>query len=153
VDPQSGAITATTDLGKQAADSKWMIDIKLDVQPMRSVVFNCEEFALTGLYDPRYLQSLGEIVPLDARRNAEPQRYCMMLGDEMGAGFVEPGSRSYQLIRYGRIGNRLILLNMAPAGQAVIKGSRPFMTASQPVKKGRDPFMTAPEEGGGYTAH
>src|SRR6185436_4562553 len=100
-----------------AADCKWMIDIKLDVQPLRSVVFNCEEFALTGLYDPRYLQSLGEIIPLDARRNAEPQRYCMMLGDEMGAGFVEPASRSFLLIRYGRIGNRLVLLNTQSDGR------------------------------------
>src|SRR5205085_10759931 len=132
---------------KQSSDSKWMIDIKLDVQPMRSVVFNCEEFALTGLYDPRYLQSLGEIVPLDARRNAEPQRYCMMLGDEMGAGFVEPDSRSYLLIRYGRIGNRLILLNMSDK-----KGSRPFMSLENGDKKGRDPFMTGPEQGVGYTA-
>ena len=118
IDPQTGAITATTDLGKQAADSPWSIDFKLDVTPIRSVVFNCEEFALTGLYDPRYLQSLGEIIPLDARRNAEPQRYSMMLGDEMLAGFVEPGTRSDLLIRYGRIGNRLVLLNSQQNGDA-----------------------------------
>ncbi len=118
IDPQTGAITATTDLGKQAADSPWSIDFKLDVTPIRSVVFNCEEFALTGLYDPRYLQSLGEIVPLDARRNAEPQRFSMMLGDEMLAGFVEPGTRSDLLIRYGRIGNRLVLLNSQQNGDS-----------------------------------
>ncbi len=118
IDPQTGAITATTDLGKQAADSPWSIDFKLDVTPIRSVVFNCKEFALTGLYDPRYLQSLGEIVPLDARRNAEPQRFSMMLGDEMLAGFVEPGTRSDLLIRYGRIGNRLVLLNSQQNGDS-----------------------------------
>ena len=73
IDPKSGAITATTDLGKQAGDIKWSVDIKQEVTPIRSLVFNCEEFTLTGLYDPRFLQSLGEIIPLDARRNAEPQ--------------------------------------------------------------------------------
>ncbi len=112
MDANSGAITATTDLGNAASDSKWSVDIKLDVPAMRSVVFDCEEFALTGLYDPRYLQSLGEIVPLDARRNAEPQRYGMMLDREMLSGFVEPGMPMYLLIRYGRIGNRIALLNM-----------------------------------------
>ncbi|HEX3355374.1 MAG TPA: hypothetical protein VHS31_00230, partial [Tepidisphaeraceae bacterium] len=112
IDAKSGAITATTDLGNGASDSKWGVDIKLDVPVMRSVVFNCEEFALTGLYDPRYLQTLGEIVPLDARRNAEPQRYGMMLDRQMLSGFVEPGMPVYLLIRYGRIGNRIALLNV-----------------------------------------
>ena len=49
IDPKSGAITATTDLGKQAGDIKWSVDIKQEVTPIRSLVFNCEEFTLTGL--------------------------------------------------------------------------------------------------------
>jgi hypothetical protein len=122
VDPNTGAITGTTDLGKQADNIKWSIDIKVDVQPVRSVVFNCEEFALTGLYDPRYLQTLGEVVPLDARRNAEPQQYSMMLGEKMLAGFVEPGDALYLLIRYGMIGNRLILLNTRQEANAIGRG-------------------------------
>ena len=32
--------------------------------------------------------------------------------DEVLAGFVEPGSVNYLLFRYGRVGNRLVLLNM-----------------------------------------
>ena len=33
IEPKTGAITATTDLGKQSADSKWAVDYKLDVLP------------------------------------------------------------------------------------------------------------------------
>ena len=112
MDPGSGAIVATTDLGEQAKDAKRVVDIKQDYKPVRSVVFNCEEFTLTRLYDPRFLQTLGEVLPLDARRNAEPQRFNMMMADQMLAGFVEPGTPLHLLIRYGRVGNRLVLLNM-----------------------------------------
>jgi ABC-type lipoprotein release transport system permease subunit len=113
IDPASGAITATTDLGKQAGDIRWSADIKEKVLPIRSLAFNCEEFALTGLYDPRFLQTLGEVLPLDARRNAEPQRYDIWMDDQMMAGFVEPGMPMDLLIRYGRVGNRVILINGA----------------------------------------
>ena len=111
IDPRSGAIVAATDLGKQAGDIKWWVDIREAIQPVRSLTFDCEEFALTQLYDPRFLQTLGEVVPLDARRNAEPQRYFMMTAHQMLAGFVEPQLPLYLLVRYGRVGNRLALLN------------------------------------------
>lgn len=113
IDAASGAIVAATDLGEQAKDVKRVIDIKQDYKPVRSVVFNCEEFTLTRLYDPRFLQTLGEVLPLDARRNAEPQRFNLMMADQMLAGFVEPGTPLYLLIRYGRVGNRLVLLNQS----------------------------------------
>src|SRR5262249_12374745 len=93
-------------------DLKMYADIRQDLDPFHSVVFACEEFSLTGLYDPRYLQNLGEVFPLDARRNAEPQQYHAVVNNQMMAGFVEPGSRSSLLFRYGRVGNRLILVNM-----------------------------------------
>jgi hypothetical protein len=115
LDPASGAIVATTDLGKQAGDIKWAVDIKTDVLPLRSLAFACEEFTLTGLYDPRFLQSLAEVLPLDARTNSEPQRFGMMLANQMLTGFAEPGTPLYLLIRYGRIGNRLILINLPDA--------------------------------------
>lgn len=112
IDPNSGAINACTDLGKQAGDIKLYADLRQDLIPIRSLVFNCEEFTLVGLYDPRFLQSLGDIVMLDARRNAEPQRYNVLVHNQLLAGFLEPGSRAYLAIRYGRVGNRLLLLNM-----------------------------------------
>jgi hypothetical protein len=111
LDEKTGAVIATTDLGKQAVDNKFYVDIKQKVLPVRSVLFNCEEFSLLGLYDPRFLQSLAEVIPLDARRGAEPLRYSMWLGDAMLAGFAEPGTPLDLLIRYGRVGNRLILIN------------------------------------------
>ncbi|HSV15070.1 MAG TPA: ABC transporter permease, partial [Tepidisphaeraceae bacterium] len=117
-DSASGAITATTDLGKQSGDAGWAVDIKQDVPLVRSLAFNCQEFSLSGLYDPRYLQTLSEMVPIDARRDAEPQRYCMWLDNKMLAGFVEPGTRNALLIRFGRVGNRLILVNMAERSNA-----------------------------------
>jgi ABC-type lipoprotein release transport system permease subunit len=116
VDPDSGAITAATDLGSQSEDISWSADIKSDILPIRSVPFNCQEFSLVGLYDPRFLQTLNEVLPLDARRNAEPQRFNMLLFNRMLAGFVEPGTRNDLLIRFGQIGNRLVLLNMPPRG-------------------------------------
>ena len=112
MDPLSGAITATTDLGKAASDLKWSADIKSAVLPIRSLAFDCEEFSLSGLYDPRFLQTLGEVIPLDATRNAEPQRFGMWMDNRMMAGFVEPGTPVDLLIRYGRVGNRVILVNM-----------------------------------------
>ncbi|HWP40279.1 MAG TPA: hypothetical protein VNL70_05090, partial [Tepidisphaeraceae bacterium] len=124
IDPDSGAITASTDLGKQAGDIKLYADLRQDLNPMRSLVFNCEEFTLAGVYDPRFLQALGDVIILDARRNAEPQRYNVTIHNQLMAGFIEPGSRVYLPIRYGRVGNRLLLLNMpaspspGPAGEA-----------------------------------
>jgi len=124
IEPDTGAIIATSDLGKQAGDLKQYVDIRQEPTPLRSLAFNCAEFALTGLYDPRYLQTLSEVIPLDARRNAEPQRYNMIIFDRLLAGFVEPGSANYLLFRYGRVGNRLVLLNMAeprPGGAAMLR--------------------------------
>jgi hypothetical protein len=122
IDSATGAITAATDLGKQSEDIKPYADLKLELNPLRSLVFNCEEFSLTGLYDPRYLQALGEVLPLDARRNDEPQRYNMLLDNQMLMGLVEPGTRNILALRYGRIGNRVLLLNMPPAESAAADG-------------------------------
>ncbi len=110
--PDSGAIVGSTDLGKQAGEIKIYADLRADLDPMRSVVFRCTEYSLVGLYDPRFLQALNEMTPLDARRNAEPQRFNMLLRDQMLAGFVEPEMTSALVLRYGRIGNRLLLLNI-----------------------------------------
>lgn len=122
LDARTGEITATTDLGKQAGDLKWSVDLKEPVQPLRSLVFNCEEFTLTELYDPRYLQGLGEVTLLDARRGTEPQRYDLLLADQILAGFAEPGTPLQLLIRYGRVGNRLVLLNMTHRAGAPTTG-------------------------------
>ncbi len=110
--PDTGSIIGCTDLGKQSGDISTFANLNNDLDPMRSVVFQCSEFSLIGLYDPRFLQSLGEVSPLDARRNAVPQRYNMLLRDQMLAGFVEPDMTCALVFRYGRIGNRLLLLNI-----------------------------------------
>jgi hypothetical protein len=133
LNPGSGAIISATDLGKQSADIKPYADLRLDLDPLRSVVFNCEEFSLAGLYDPRYLQSLGEVLPLDARRNDEPQRFNMCLDNQMLMGLVEPGARSILAFRYGRVGNRVLLLNESASGfsanQLRSLGPIPLVTA------------------------
>lgn len=116
VAPGTGEINAASDLGQQSADLKTWADLDQSIDPLRSVVFDCREFTLVGLYDPRFLQALGEVQLIDARRNAEPQRFNILVGDQMAAGQLEPGSRIDLLLRYGRIGNRIVLLNMpAPA--------------------------------------
>jgi ABC-type lipoprotein release transport system permease subunit len=122
VQPDTGNITACTDLGKQSGDIKQYVDIKQDNDPIRSLVFDCSEFSLVGLYDPRFLQDLNEVTLLDARRNADPQRWNLLVGRQMIAGFVEPDMSSYLVFRYGRVGNRLLLLNMAGEGQEKLEG-------------------------------
>lgn len=122
VDPSSGEITATTDYGRQAEDIKWSADIKQEVPPLRSLPFDCEEYSLSGLYDPRFLQTLGAVSVLDARRGAEAEHYSVWLDNKMLAGFAEPGARSDLLIRYGAIGNRLILVNVPPSGEGEGRG-------------------------------
>lgn len=117
-EPKTGRIIATSDMGKGATDIKWFADLRQDNSKMRSVVFDCDEFSLFGLYDPRFLQSLGEVIPLDARRNAEPQRFSFLIRDQMLAGFVEPSLRAMLLFRYGRVGNRLMLLNVDPSAKS-----------------------------------
>jgi ABC-type antimicrobial peptide transport system permease subunit len=107
-----GKISATTEVGQQALEISPYVDLKKDITPVRSVVFDCSEFSLEGLYDPRFLQDLGEVMFLDARRNDVPLEYNGIIGQQMLAGFVEPGSVDCLLFRYGRVGNRLILLNM-----------------------------------------
>jgi ABC-type lipoprotein release transport system permease subunit len=141
IDPASGAITACTDLGKQAGDIKLYADLRQDLRPMRSLVFNCEEFTLTGLYDPRFLQSLGDVIMLDARRNAEPQRYNVLVNNQLMAGFMEPGSLAYLVIRYGRVGNRLLLLNMPDPENA----ESPQSTRSRRVSRGEGEGFTIPQ--------
>lgn len=116
--PGTGAITGTTDFGKGGSEIKWFADIRQANTNVRSVVFDCAEFSLFGLYDPRFLQTLGEVVPLDARRNAEPQKFSFMVRDAMMAGFVEPSMRALLLFRYGRVGNRLMLLNVDLSNQS-----------------------------------
>lgn len=118
VEDGSGEITASTDLGKQSGDLTSIVNLDQTLNPIKSVVFNCREFTLTGLYDPRFLQGLGEVQLIDARRNAEPQRYDALVLNQMMAGQLEPGSRAYLLFRYGRIGNRVVLLNMPKEGEA-----------------------------------
>jgi len=124
-EPGTGRIIAASDLGKGAGDIKWFADLRQDNTRMRSVVFDCAEFSLFGLYDPRFLQSLGEVIPLDARRNAEPQKFSFLIRDQMLAGFVEPSLRAMLLFRYGRVGNRLMLLNIDPTamGSGVGEGA------------------------------
>jgi ABC-type antimicrobial peptide transport system permease subunit len=112
LDRQSGAIVSATDYGKQSDDIKWAADIKQDVPQLRSLPFDCEEFSLAGMYDPRFLQTLGEATILDARRGAGPQHFAQWIDNKMMAGFVEPGTRCDLLVRYGAVGNRLILVNV-----------------------------------------
>lgn len=118
ITPDSGQIVASTDLGKQSADLKQTVHLDQEITPVKSVVFNSQEFTLLGLYDPRFLQGLAEVQIMDARRNAEPQRFDASLTGQMMAGAMEPGSRAYLLFRYGRIGNRIVLLNMPEPGTA-----------------------------------
>ncbi len=113
VTPGTGAITACTDLGKQAGDIKSVVIITEVIPSVRSLVFACTEFSLVGLYDPRFLQDLGEVTLLDARRNAEPQRYNVLIAQRMMTAFVESDLSAYLVFRYGRVGNRLLLLNVA----------------------------------------
>ncbi len=122
---EDGSITACSDLGKQSGNIKVYINTREDqAAPLRSLVFNCAEFSLVGLYDPRFLQDLGEVLPIDARRNAEPQRYNMLVQRQILAGFLEPGSSAYLLFRYGRVGNRLVLLNMPRDYRAMAEKAR-----------------------------
>ncbi|HEX8323079.1 MAG TPA: ABC transporter permease [Tepidisphaeraceae bacterium] len=118
VEDATGEITASADLGKQSGDLPTIVNLDQTLNPIKSVVFDCREVTLTGLYDPRFLQGLGEVQLIDARRNAEPQRFDVLTVGQMMAAQVEPGSRMYLLFRYGRIGNRVILLNMPQPGEA-----------------------------------
>jgi hypothetical protein len=110
--PGTGEVLASSDLGKGGSEIKWHADLKQTNLMMRNIVFDCDEFSLFGLYDPRFLQGLGELLPLDARRNAEPQRFSFLIRDQMLAGYVEESIRALLLFRYGRVGNRLMLLNV-----------------------------------------
>jgi ABC-type lipoprotein release transport system permease subunit len=116
IQPGTGQVTACSDLGTQAGDIQIYANYQnRDPDPLRSLVFNCAEFSLAGLYDPRYLQDLNDVLPLDARRNADPQKFNMLIQNQLMAGYVEPDSKLYLLFRYGRVGNRLILINMMKA--------------------------------------
>lgn len=108
-----GRVTGSSDLGKQSGDIKWAVNLRNEqTSPLRSLVFDCEGFSLFGLYDPRFLQDLNEVIPLDARRNATPQRYNVLVNDRMMAGFIEPEGTVKLLFMYGRVGNRLMLVNL-----------------------------------------
>lgn len=130
-----GSVIGTSDFGRQAGDIRPYADIRSTVPTLRSVPFKCAEVTLVGLYDPRFLQDLGDAVVLDARRNADPQRFSRLIFRQMLSMFVEPDVRSFLLLRYGRVGNRLVLLNMderpsrgaqAAGGDAAVSAARGF---------------------------
>ena len=130
--PGTGEIDACTDTGRGAEGVATGVDLQEGtIRPIKSLVFDCEEFSLVGLYDPRFLQKLGDVQLMDARRNTEPQKYNLSLWDGMMAGFVEPGTRNYLLFRYGRVGNRLILLNVPGSDD-----DTPGATAAKPAENG-----------------
>lgn len=118
IDPESGAITHSSDIGRQSADLKTVVDLRQEINPLRSLIFTANEFTLTNLYDPRFLQALGELLLIDARRNTEPQRFDFILHNRLMAAFIEPNARVMMLFRYGRVGNRLTLLNMITPEEA-----------------------------------
>lgn len=112
MEKDSGAIKAISDLGRSSSDITPFADVQTTLNPMRSLPFECEEVTLVGLYDPRFLQALGEVQIIDARRNTDAPRISATLHNRVLAAFLEPASRNYYLFRYGQIGNRLILINM-----------------------------------------
>lgn len=132
MEKETGAIQATTDLGKASGDISPLADLTTNLNPLRSLPFDCDEVSLVGVYDPRFLQSLGEIQIIDARRNTDAPRMSATLFERVLAAFVEPASRNYFLFRYGQIGNRLVLLNMpedlATASDRDAKLGRGFTT-------------------------
>jgi hypothetical protein len=137
IEPGTGAVIGASDMGRIAMDIVPFAVMKdTTINPIRLVPFSAQEFTLVGLYDPRYLQGLGEMQLLDARRNAEPQKYHATLADTIFAAFVEPGARSYLLFRYGRIGNRLVLLNM-PRDEATIADLPPGIDEARARKLGQ----------------
>ena len=121
IEPGTGAISWVSDLGRQMAGMSHTFDVEADNDAMRNPVFRCMEASLLGLIDPRFLQDLGELIPLDARRNAEPQRYNVMVQREIMAGFFEPDMKAFLLFRYGRVGNRLVLLNTGKTVEEAMK--------------------------------
>lgn len=121
VEPKTGRITACTDIGRQMAGMTHTFDVEAENDMMRNLVFRCSEATLFGLIDPRFLQDLGELIPLDARLNAEPQRYNVMVQRQVMAGFFEPDVRMFLLFRYGRVGNRLVLLNTGSTLEEAMK--------------------------------
>ena len=133
VEPGTGAVVAASDNGRVGSDFKSEVDLdRGTIRPVKSQTFECDEFALVGLYDPRFLQDLGTVLPRDARRNAEPQRSHLLIHGGVMAGFVEPGSKNYFLFRYGQIGNRLALLNVPgpdEAGAAADRLARGYSAA------------------------
>jgi ABC-type lipoprotein release transport system permease subunit len=108
----SGATKAISDLGRSSSDISPFANLTTSLNPMRSLPFECDEVTLVGLYDPRFVQSLGEVQIIDARRNTDAPRFSATLHDRTLAAFVDPSSKNYLLFRYGQIGNRLVLLNM-----------------------------------------
>lgn len=108
----SGAIKAISDMGRSAGDISPFADLNTTLNPIRSLPFECDEVSLVGLYDPRFLQALGEVQLIDARRNTDAPRVAATLHNRVLAAFLEPNSKNYYLFRYGQIGNRLILINM-----------------------------------------
>ncbi|HEV2292736.1 MAG TPA: ABC transporter permease [Tepidisphaeraceae bacterium] len=152
VAPDTGEITGCSDLGRQSTDLKLYADLEKTVipDPFRTVVFACEAFTLVGLYDPRFLQTLSDVILLDARRNAEPQRYNALIRDKLMAGFVEPGTRNQLIFRFGNVGNRLLLINAPPASEATPPATQPRTPNSQRDAPASGGAQGA--EGHGFTA-
>ncbi len=83
-----------------------------DATNWKGSMFDCVQVPIFGLHDPRYLEDLGAIIPLEAARGDEP-RYVSALAEWGQCSLCLPDDleRWQLLAAYGKAGRRLILTN------------------------------------------
>lgn len=145
-----GDIVRATDLNKVGSGVRLDVDITVrNAAPRRAVVFSCRQVTVLGLYDPRFLQSLGYGSLLDARRQGRPQRMNFSLTGGQMCALMEstPDMRWQVLLRAGTTENRMTLINVEAPESAGGKSLRETMRGFQLGRPlGRSPVELAAED-------
>jgi len=111
-----GRVVMALDRGSNAQILAGMWDRGATATNWKGSLFDCVQIPIFGLHDPRYLEDLGAIIPLDAARGDQP-RYVSALAEFGQCSLCLPDDleRWQLLAAYGKAGRRMILTNSTDA--------------------------------------
>ena len=126
LDKDSGDIVYAPDQGNYGAkifNNK--VPINTRRRGSRIVVFPCVSTTIYDLVDQRYLRTLRELSVYDAKTDGEPQKYGyskpwqqqgVSATEPIALIYAEPGQRIKVGMRYGQLGQRLLLIKASKTG-------------------------------------
>ena len=103
---------------KQTPKDAYRVKLRGSINEADLIMFSCRQSTLFSMFDPRTFRYFTKVELLDARREAEPERYWFSRLDTMESTlftvFLEPGSRYKLTLSDSVLARKMILLNSTP---------------------------------------